>query len=318
MGLCTQRSELNTMQDEQQRIIAVLTDRDVRAAAAPLVVAAARDALLQAGRGELTGPPRTRAHLGELDYVFTVGVCAGGSSGFRAYRAGHPAGEQLVAVWDAGGRITALVVGDELGVRRTGALGAVAADVLARRDATAVAIIGTGSQAWSQLWALTAVRRLEVVRVYSPHRQHREDFASRARSELGLAATATENGSTAAEGADIVVLATRSTEPVLDVEDIARGTHVTTVGPKFAGAHETPLSLVAAATVVTCDSPAQATAYPEPFFTASTPLISLADVLLGVTPGRTHHDDITLHCSVGLPGSEVLLAHRLVSGQVHH
>lgn len=75
------------------------------------------------------------------------------------------------------------------------------------------------------------------------------------------------------------------------------------------------MQLVTAAAVLTCDSPEQAAAYPEPFFTESTPLVSLADVLLGVAPGRRNRDDITMHCSVGLAGSEVLLAQCLLTSE---
>lgn len=291
----------------------VLDDNDVRAVPATVVVAAAREALQQAGRGELVGPPRARADLGPLSYVFTAGMLGEGTSGFRAYRAGTPAGDQLVAVWDVAGHLTTLVVGTELGVRRTGALGAVAADALARPDAATVAVIGTGAQAWAQLWALAAVRPLVYARVHSPTPRHREDFAARARAELGLVVVATADPATAVRGADVVILATRSTTPVIDADDVTPGTHLTTVGPKLAGAHETPLPLVARATVVTCDSPSQAAAYAEPFFTGLTPLVSLADVLLGHAPGRRTRDDITLHCSVGLAGSEVLLAQHLAA-----
>lgn len=280
-----------------------------------MVVAAAREALLQAGGGELVAPPRVRSELGRLDYVFTAGMLADGSSGFRAYRAGQPPGDQLVAVWDAGGALAGLVVGEELGARRTGALGAVAADALARPDAHTVGLVGTGRQAWAQLWALAAVRGMRQVRVYSPSVQHREGFVARARAELGLAASASSDAASAVCDADIVVLATRSTEPVIEAADVAIGAHVTTVGPKFRNSHEAPLQLATAAAVLTCDSPEQAAAYPEPFFTGSTPLTSLADVLLGVAPGRRNRDDITMHCSVGLAGSEVLLAQRLLASE---
>lgn len=291
----------------------VLDDDDVRAAPASTVVAAAREALLQAGRGELAAPPRARTELGSVDYVFTAGGLADGTSGFRAYRAGQPAGDQLVAVWDAAGRLTGVVVGDELGARRTGALGAVAVGALSRPDAHTLGLVGTGRQAWTQLWAVAAVRELTQVRVYSPTEQHRTDFAARARAELDLAASATSDAAAAVHDADIVVLATRSTEPVIDATDIAAGAHVTTVGPKSRDGHEAPAQLLTAAAVRTCDSPAQAAAYAEPFFTDPASLVSLAEVLLGAAPGRRTSDDITVHCSVGLAGSEVLLAQRLLT-----
>lgn len=289
----------------------LLTDDDVRPAPASVAVGAAREALVQFGEGAMIAPPRVRSELGALDYVYTAGALADGTSGFRAYRAGQPAGDQLVAVWDPSGELIGIVVGDELGARRTGALGAVAADVLARSDATDVAIIGTGVQAWTQLWALASVRSVRRVRIYSRFSNNREGFAARARSELRLAAETAFDAAVAVRDADIVVLATRSTIPVIDAADVAPGTHVTTVGPKSRASHETPLELAEAAAVVTCDSPAQAAAYPEPFFT-SAPLVSLADVMRGAAPGRKDPDDITLHCSVGLAGSEILLARRLI------
>ncbi len=290
----------------------VLTDEAVARLSPRTAVAAARDALLQMGEGRLSAPPRVRSQLAGIDYVFTAGALADGATGFRCYRAGEPAGDQLTAVWDPEGRLIGVVVGSELGARRTGGLGAVAADVLSRADAQDVAVIGSGAQAWTQLWALTAVRRLRRVRVYSPTEHRKLAFAVRARDELGISAEAVSSPATAVREADIIILATRSTTPVIDVGDVPAGAHLTTVGPKVAEAHETPIDLLAEAAIVTCDSPGQATAYPEPFFTAPQRLTSLADVLLGRTPGRRRAQDITVHCSVGLAGSEILLAERLL------
>ncbi len=290
----------------------VVTDEAVASLSPQSVVAAARDALLQLGEGRLSAPPRVRSQLDGVDYVFTVGALADGATGFRCYRAGEPAGDQLTAVWDSAGRLIGVVAGNELGSRRTGGLGAVAADVLSRADAQDVAVIGSGTQAWTQLWALTAVRRLRRVRVYSPTEHHRIAFALRVGDELGICAEAVSSPSLALREADIIILATRSTTPVIDADDVPPGAHLTTVGPKVAGAHETPIDLLAAAAIVTCDSPSQAAAYPEPFFTAPQRLTSLADVLLDRTPGRRRAHDITVHCSVGLAGSEILLAQRLL------
>jgi ornithine cyclodeaminase/alanine dehydrogenase-like protein (mu-crystallin family) len=292
--------------------VQVLTDEDVARLSAAEMVEAARAALLQFGAGSLTAPPRVRASLGPVDYVFTAGALADGTSGFRCYRAGQPSGDQLTAVWEPSGRLRGVVVGDELGARRTGALGAVAADVLARADATTVGLIGSGVQAWTQLWALTAVRDVRRVSVYSRDPYRRRAFAERAGRELGLDAYEADRPGAAV--GDITVLATRSTTPVLDAADVPPGTHVTTVGPKSAGGHEAPLELVARASVVTCDSPEQAAAYPAPFFMPPADLVSLAAVLCGDAHGRRSVHDITLHCSVGLAGSEVAIAQRLLTG----
>jgi len=119
----------------------------------------------------------------------------------------------------------------------------------------------------------------------------------------------------AARGADVVVLATTSTVPVLDAATVEPGTHLTTVGPKWTGAHETPLELLRRAAVITCDSPQQAAAYPDPFFTDPAALIPLSAVVAGEMAGRTTAADITVHCSVGLAGTEVIIAAALLASQ---
>jgi len=145
-----------------------------------------------------------------------------------------------VAVWDADGRLLGLVVGDELGARRTGALGAVAVDALARPEADIVGVIGTDRQAWTQLWALTAVRDLTQVRVHSPNEQRRRTFAVRAHDELGLVVTPTVDAASAIRNAGIVVLA-RTSHRTLPGE-ISRGAarHLSGRAPRGAVSSPSP------------------------------------------------------------------------------
>jgi ornithine cyclodeaminase len=113
------------------------------------------------------------------------------------------------------------------------------------------------------------------------------------------------------DGADVVILATRSEMPVIEAGWVAPGAHVNTVGPKAAGACETPTDLAEAAAVVVSDSPAQAAAYGAPFFT-SRELTHLGAVIAGAARGRTSDADVTLYASTGLAGSEVAIARRLL------
>ena len=291
----------------------MLTDHDVRARLSPeMAVGAARRALIDAYSGALSAPPRLHAEIGDLTLAFTVGGYREGPVGFRAYGTWPAESDQVVLVWGQDGRLQGLVVGWELGARRTGALGASAADVLARANAATVGLVGSGAQAWAQLWALTSVRTLGEVRVHSPTSEQRERFARRARQELRLAAGAVPSAQEAVADADIVILATRAQTPVIDACWIKDGAHVTTLGPKTVAGHETPPELAERAAVVVSDSPEQARAYGKPFFTDK-PLIHLGAVLTGATPGREKDDEITLYCSTGLAGSEFVLAHELLA-----
>lgn len=291
----------------------LLFDEEVRGHLTPtLAVEAARAALIDAYQGRLESPPRIHATVGRGALVFTAGGYAEGACGVRVYQTGRVAADQAVLVWDGDGRLSGCIVGVELGSMRTGALGAAATGALARTDAQIVSVIGSGRQAWAQLWALTAVRQIVEVRVYSPTEGHRRAFAERAAGELGMNATPVPSAQQAVVGADIVILATRSEQPVISSAWVTAGAHVNTVGPKMLSAHETPPDLAADAAVLVSDSPGQAAAYGEPFFT-SRELTHLGAVLCNDTPGRTSDADITMYASTGLAGSEVVVANALLN-----
>jgi ornithine cyclodeaminase/alanine dehydrogenase-like protein (mu-crystallin family) len=291
----------------------VLGDDDVRRWLPPgPAVTAARSALAAAYRGDLAAPPRLHADIGGISLAFTAGGFPAGPLGFRVYGTWPGQSDQAVLVWDGNGRLAAVIAGAELGTRRTGALGGVAADLLAPAGPVTGAVIGSGAQAWAQLWACASVRQFREVRVYSPSPGHAAAFADRARARLGLPAAAVASARAAVDGAGVVLVATRSPEPVLAAAWIAPGAHVSTVGPKTASRHELPPELASQASLVVSDSPQQAAAYGEPFFTGR-PLTHLGAIVAGERPGRGGPDEITLYCSTGLAGSEVVMAGALLS-----
>lgn len=297
----------------------VLDDADTRRLLNPAAaVAAVRESLAGHHTGRLAAPPRLVADLGGGDLLFTAGRLAGTGYGFRAYDT-MPTTEsdQITVVYDEStGRLAGAVTGEFLGAARTGAIGAVAVDVLARPDAGILALIGSGSQAWTQAWAIRAVRPLREVRVYSRDALHRQGFAQRAADELGLPAVAVADRSAALAGADIVVLATNSKRPVIEAGWVAEaGVHVTTLGPKLASGHECPLELAERADVILTDSPAQLGAYRQPFFLDAAiqqRIGALGAATAGQGHGRTSPDQLTLFCSVGLAGTDVAVAAALL------
>src|ERR687886_1997132 len=90
---------------------------------------------------------------------------------------------------------------------RTAAVSAVATERLANPNASVLGIIGSGVQARSHLEALRLVREFEEVRVWSP--RHAAQFAR----EHGVRAAV--SAEEAVRGADVVVIATTSSTPVL-------------------------------------------------------------------------------------------------------
>ncbi|GAA4199774.1 ornithine cyclodeaminase family protein [Actinocatenispora rupis] len=288
----------------------IITDADIRARlTAADAVAAMRAAVLAE---DLVAPPRVSTGLGDGRMVFTVGGRPGHWYGFRSYDTlGLADGEQAVVLHDGTtGRIAGIAVGELLGQFRTGALGGVAVDAIARRDASTLGVVGTGAQAYAQVWAIGAVRALTDVTVYGRDPVRRNAFVDRLRSELAVPARAVDTPGEAATGRDIVVLATNSGTPVIDDAWLSPGTAVTTLGPKQRGRAEFAAALAERATLLTTDSPTQLTAYDPPFVIADTPaadrVVPLRAVLTGEAPRPADHD-IRLYFSVGLAGTEVAL-----------
>ncbi|WP_422770751.1 ornithine cyclodeaminase family protein [Plantactinospora sp. WMMC1484] len=295
-----------------------ITDAEVAARLdAATAVRAIRDALLAAHRGRLVAPPRVAAPLTGGRLVFTAGQLVGEWYGFRSYDTlGHADGEQVVALHEAGsGRIRAVAVGAEIGSRLTGALGAVAVDSLARPDATTLGVIGAGGQAWAQVSAIAAVRRLREVTVFCRTPAGREKFAARVRAELGIPARPVPTGPEAVRGRDLVVLATTSPTPVISATDLSPGSHLNTVGHKQLGRAEFGTDLLDRAELLVTDSLAQAGAYDPPMLATvgayAGRLRSLGAALAGTVAGRTTADQVTVFCSVGLAGGEAFLLDRL-------
>ncbi|MEQ4303122.1 ornithine cyclodeaminase family protein [Plantactinospora sp. B6F1] len=295
-----------------------ITDAEVAARLdAETATRAIRDALLAAYRGRLVAPPRVAAPMAGGRLVLGAGQLSGEWYGFGSYDTfGHAEGEQVVALHDAAaGRVRAIAVGEEIGSRRTGALGGVAVQALARPDAATLGLVGAGGQAWAQVWAIAAVRRLREVTVFCRTPAGREKLAARIRAELGIPARAVATAPEAVRDRDVVVLATTSPTPVISATDLSPGSHLNTIGPKQVGRAEFGSDLLDRADLLVTDSLAQAGAYDPPMLgtvgTYAGRLRALGAVLAGAEPGRTTADQVTVFCSVGLAGSEVFLLDRL-------
>jgi ornithine cyclodeaminase len=112
---------------------------------------------------------------------------------------------------------------------RTAAVSGLATRLLARPDAADLAIIGSGTQARSHLDAIRAVRQLQRVRAWSPHRERLEAFVAEAAAR-GLTVEAAADARAAVEGADIICTVTASATPVVNGSWLADGAHLNAVG----------------------------------------------------------------------------------------
>ena len=83
------------------------------------------------------------------------------------------------------GELRAIIQDVYLNKMATGATGALGVKYLAREDAKTVGIIGSGFQAQGQLKAVSTVRNITGVKVFSPTPKNREAFARTMSAEIG-------------------------------------------------------------------------------------------------------------------------------------
>ena len=297
----------------------ILTDADLkRVLSVEKAIDAVERALLAHASGELMAPPRFSVSVDHGALVFTAGAETLHSQtiGFRVYdtfQDSSPGHVQLVAVFDSRtGRFKGLVIGNMLGAIRTAAINAVALKYMARPDAKFLGILGSGFQARFHLRAALAVRPFEQIAVYSPTPEHREAFAAEMEAEVRVPIRVEQSPEDVVRNADVLICATTSRTPVFDAKWLKPGTHINTIGPKFKDAHEISREVARKSEVIVTDSLAQVDAYSRPFFLADTPererMIELSDVVAGKQAGRLSDSGVTLFCSVGLAGTEVVVA----------
>ncbi|PZN96143.1 MAG: ornithine cyclodeaminase [Alphaproteobacteria bacterium] len=189
---------------------------------------------------------------------------------------------------------------------RTAAASALATDVLARPDATRLAIIGTGEQAHTHARGMAAVRPIADIRIWGRNLAKAEALATTLAAELGVPATAHAGVADTVAGADIICTVSGTHDPVLFSAMVADGTHINLVGSSRAGPREIDDALVRRCRFV-ADYRAGVLAQGGEFLHArdaglvddSHVVGEIGDVLAGRLPGREHAGQVTAYKSLG-------------------
>lgn len=209
----------------------------------------------------------------------------------------------------------AVMEANELGKIRTGAASGVATDLLAPAGATVVGLIGAGFQAKSQLHAVCTVRNVREVRVYSRRADSRLHFVEEFREyDVGVVKPVA-NAEMAVEGADIVITATYSKDPVVADGAFENGVHINAMGSNAPDRRELSTETVRRANLIALDSREQAEseagdlllAYGGPQWPVAQ-VCELAELLTGKRAGRRSSDDLTIFKSLGLGTEDVAVA----------
>jgi ornithine cyclodeaminase len=200
------------------------------------------------------------------------------------------------------GELLAAINASAITAIRTAAVSAVATRLLARENAATLAILGAGVQGRSHLEAIPLVRDIGAIRICSRSRAKAEALAA-----LDPRAKVVESVEDAVRGADIIVTATSSREPVIRRDWVDDGAHINAVGSSIATTRELDSATVAAASLFVDRRESTINESGDYLFALREGAISdghiraeIGDILIGKAEGRRSDDEITLFKSLGL------------------
>lgn len=216
------------------------------------------------------------------------------------------------------GSLLAMMDASAITAIRTAAVSGVATRLLAREDASDLAILGSGVQARTHLEAMLHARPLRRVRVWSKTPEHVQAFAERESRRHGIRIEPMESAREAVEGADIICTTTSAREPVLRGDWIALGAHINAVGSSVAFTRELDTAAVARARLFVDRRESTLNEAGDFLMPKKEGAIGddhirgeIGEILLGQIGGRRSAEEITLFKSLGLAVEDLAAAHHI-------
>ncbi len=211
--------------------------------------------------------------------------------------------------------VAAMVEAGSITEIRTGCASAVATDLLARRDAHRLALIGAGAQARSHMAAISCVRTVTEVAVYDLNPEAAARFAEETRCRYGVPVTVAGSVAECVAEADIICTLCPAKDAYLTHDMVRPGVHINAVGTFTPATREVAGDLVAASRLYADYTDATRKESGEYLVPLQEGLIgedhilgSVGELLLGRAEGRLSEDDITLFDALGLAVEDVASA----------
>jgi ornithine cyclodeaminase len=290
------------------------------------VMASALSAL---ARGESMVPLRTMMRMPNGADIFALmpayvpsdartgaGPAAVGAKILTVFPGNHGTGldshQGAVLLFDAtNGSLLAVMDATAITAIRTAAVSALATRLLAREDADDLTIIGSGVQARQHLEAISLVRRIDRIRIWSRNKAN----ARTLRDRFAPTAEVFDSPEEAVRGASIVCVATSASEPVVHGDWISPGTHLNVVGSATPRAREVDTALVKKSRLFV-DSRISALKEPgdiiipleEGEITPDHIVAEIGELLTGTRSANRKREDITLFKSLGLAVEDLTAA----------
>ncbi len=225
--------------------------------------------------------------------------------------------EGVVVLFDSeSGLPIAIMEGATLTGIRTAAASALATDLLARRDARRLLVIGCGEQARRHIKALRSVRDFKEIMLWGRSAARAEELVEALSKSEDVAITVVDKLADAAASADVITTVTSAQEPVLLGEWVSPGTHVNLVGSAVPTNREADRALVTRCRYYVDYRPAALAAASELLEAMGAGAVDeshivaeIGEVASDETMGRQGHDEITLYKSLGIAAQDLAAAH---------
>ena len=314
--------------------ITYLNGPDVRALALTdaEILAAVESALDAQGRGKTVIEPRVhlvpessdKGHFnvlrGYIEPLHVAGVKVV-SDFVDNYKVGLPSEMALLNLFDpVNGKPLAVVDATAITDMRTGAVTALGAKHLARRQSKVLGHIGARGTSYWNVRLLDSLYDFDEIRVHSRRPESRQAFGERLSRDLGKPVRVVDNWESCVRGADIVVEASRLPQPtpLLKTEWIKPGALVMPYGTMSA----VELSLTDIMSKVVVDDWGQCRKG-LPFgalrahvdsdrVTEENLHAELGQIVAGLRPGRESDDETILFWHRGLSTTDIALGHAML------
>ncbi|MCE2804166.1 MAG: ornithine cyclodeaminase family protein [Gemmataceae bacterium] len=280
---------------------------------------AVEGAFKKLGLEEASNIPRARAVTDHAQiHVMGASHKTASAMGAKIYATSRKNPAQFfVTLFDGkNARLLALLQADHLGRIRTGAASAVATRLLARSDADSLGVLGAGRQAKTQIQAISLVRSLRLVRLWSRSMDRASALAAELKQEgftppIEVQAQPLD----AVRGMDILITATSATDPFVEADWLEPGQHINAIGSNYLGRAELQPKAVCRCDLIVVDHRDQAKLESgdlekplEDKLIHWAAIRDLGPLMVGRYPGRENPHQITLFKSNGLAIQDVACA----------
>jgi ornithine cyclodeaminase/alanine dehydrogenase len=289
-------------------------------------IQAVREAYIAFAKGQVKMPPVMHLDVsqynGEIDiksgYIEDFGLIGTKiASGFYDnHKLGLPPGIAIIILMDLKTSMPlAIMDGTYVTAYRTGAAGAVAANVLAKKDSEIIGVVGAGTQARMQILALREIFSLKEVKVWDINTAARDLYSKEMSEQLNITVEPVDSVKDAVVESDIVVTVTPSKKALVMKDWIKKGTHINAIGADGPGKQELDPMIIKVADKVVVDSLKQCRIIGEIQHALKNGLIKEANIhaeigqiLIGEKKGRESDNEITLFDSTGLAAQDIAAA----------